>query len=153
MALSRKPLLNLECFSDTLRMGRAWISYLMLPMHWPTTLIRTRNSGSCSSVCSEGMLYVPLPPSLSLQLICLIQVLLQPSYILEPDCSSHGNQIRDSGCKFYDGKYKAHFDNLFSSIGDWFGAMGKGPTNKRFGEDWARLTKDLFFNSKRCLKF
>jgi hypothetical protein len=28
---------------------------------------------------------------------------------------------------------------LFSSIGDWFGAMGEGPTNKRFGEDWARL--------------
>jgi hypothetical protein len=31
--------------------------------------------------------------------------------------------------------------------------MGEGPTNKRFGEDWARLMKDLLFDSKGCLKF
>jgi Family of unknown function (DUF5923)/Hsp70 protein len=42
---------------------------------------------------------------------------------------------------------------LFSSVGDWFKAMGEDPTNKRFGEDWARLTKDLLFDSKGSLKF
>jgi hypothetical protein len=71
-----------------------------------------------------------------------MQVLLQAGYVLEPDCNTRGNQIRDSARQFYDGKYKSHFDNLFS-VGDWFKAMGDDPTNKRFGEDWARLTRDL----------
>jgi hypothetical protein len=31
--------------------------------------------------------------------------------------------------------------------------MGEDPTNKRFGEDWARLTKDLLFDSEGSLKF
>jgi hypothetical protein len=76
----------------------------------------------------------------------LSQVLLQAGYVLEPDCNTRGNHIRDSGRQFYDGKYKKHFDNLFSSVGDWFKAMGEDPTNKRFGEDWARLTKYLLFD-------
>jgi Family of unknown function (DUF5923)/Hsp70 protein len=85
--------------------------------------------------------------------LSLSQVLLQAGYVLEPDCNTRGNQIRDSGRQFYDGKYKKHFDNLFSSVGDWFKAMGEDPTNKHFGEDWARLTKDLLFDSKGSLKF
>jgi len=31
--------------------------------------------------------------------------------------------------------------------------MGEDPLNKRFGEDWARLTKDLLFDSEGSLKF
>lgn len=31
--------------------------------------------------------------------------------------------------------------------------MGDDPLNKHFGEDWARLTKDLMFNSEGSLKF
>jgi Family of unknown function (DUF5923) len=31
--------------------------------------------------------------------------------------------------------------------------MGEDPTKKRFGEDWARLMKDLLFDSERSLKF
>jgi hypothetical protein len=31
--------------------------------------------------------------------------------------------------------------------------MGDDPLNKRFGEDWARLTKDLLFDSEGSLKF
>jgi hypothetical protein len=42
---------------------------------------------------------------------------------------------------------------LFSSVEDWFKAMGEHPTNKRFGEDWARLTKDLLFDSEGSFKF
>jgi hypothetical protein len=81
--------------------------------------------------------------------ICLrtpSQVLLQAGYVLEPDYNTRGNHIRDSGRQFYDGKYKKHIDNLFSSVGVWFKAMGKDPTNKPFGEDWARLTKYLLFD-------
>lgn len=31
--------------------------------------------------------------------------------------------------------------------------MGDDPLNKRFGQDWARLTKDLLFDSEGSLKF
>jgi hypothetical protein len=31
--------------------------------------------------------------------------------------------------------------------------MGKDPTNKCFGEDWAMLTKDLLFDNEGSLKF
>jgi hypothetical protein len=68
-------------------------------------------------------------------------------------CNNRGNQIRDSGRQFYDRKCKKHFDNLFSSVGDWFKAMGENPTNRRFGEDWAKLTKDFLFDSEGSLKF
>jgi hypothetical protein len=86
-------------------------------------------------------------------LCTLLQVLLQEGYVLEPNCNNGGNQIHNSGCQFYDGKYKKHFDNLFSSVSDWFKAMGEDPTNKCFGEDWVRLTKDLLFDSEGSLKF
>ncbi|KIM39008.1 hypothetical protein M413DRAFT_447366 [Hebeloma cylindrosporum] len=81
------------------------------------------------------------------------KVLLEPGYILEPDCNTQANQLRERGRGFYDEKYKSHFDNLFNSVGDWFKAMGQDPTNKRFGEDWARLTKDLLFDSEGSLTF
>jgi len=59
--------------------------------------------------------------------IYALQVLLEPGYVLEPDCDIQANLLRDSGRKFYDDKYKAHFDNLFKSVGDWFKAMGDDP--------------------------
>ena len=31
--------------------------------------------------------------------------------------------------------------------------MGEDPLNARFGQDWARLTKDLLFDSEGSLKF
>jgi hypothetical protein len=31
--------------------------------------------------------------------------------------------------------------------------MGEDSLNKRFGEDWARLTKDILFDSEGSLKF
>ncbi|KAI0296913.1 hypothetical protein B0F90DRAFT_1953317 [Multifurca ochricompacta] len=81
------------------------------------------------------------------------KVLLEPGYVLESKCNSDGREIRDSGRCFYDEKYKAHFDRLFDSIGTWFSAMGEDPLNKRFGDDWARLTRDLLFDSEGSLKF
>jgi hypothetical protein len=81
------------------------------------------------------------------------KVLLQPGYVLEPQCNTEGREIRENGRSFYDEKYRDHFDNLFRTVGDWFKEMGEDPLNKRFGEDWARLTKDLLFDSEGSLKF
>ena len=74
------------------------------------------------------------------------KVLLQAGYILEPDCNTHGNHIRDSSRQFCDGKYKRYFDNLLE-------IDSEDPTNKRFGKDWTSLTKDLLFDSEGSLKF
>ena len=41
------------------------------------------------------------------------KVLLQPGYVLEPQCDTEGNGVRENGRKFYDDKYKDHFDYLF----------------------------------------
>ncbi|KAG2135159.1 hypothetical protein DEU56DRAFT_401150 [Suillus clintonianus] len=81
------------------------------------------------------------------------KVLLEAGFLLEDDCNREGNEILDSGRQFWDHKYKEHFDNLFDAIGKWFSAMGEDPLNKRFGEDWARLTRDLLFDSEGSLKF
>ncbi|KAG2072936.1 hypothetical protein BDR04DRAFT_1095721 [Suillus decipiens] len=81
------------------------------------------------------------------------KVLLEAGFVLENDCNREGNQILESGRHFWDEKYKEHFDNLFNAIGKWFAAMGEDPLNKRFGEDWARLTRDLLFDSEGSLKF
>ncbi|PFH46331.1 hypothetical protein AMATHDRAFT_70122 [Amanita thiersii Skay4041] len=81
------------------------------------------------------------------------KVLLEPGFILDDESNRQANQLRDSGRKYYDGTYKDHMDNLFDSIGTWFKAMGQDPLNKRFGEDWARLTKDLLFDSEGSLAF
>lgn len=73
--------------------------------------------------------------------------------MLEPQCNSTGHHLKESGRQFYDVKYKDHFDNLFSSIGDWFKAMGDDSLNARFADDWGRLTKDLLFDAEGSLKF
>lgn len=79
--------------------------------------------------------------------------LLEPGYVLQPICNTEGSKLRDSGRVFYDEKYKDHFDAVFNSIGTFFSAMGEDPLNARFGQDWARLTKDLLFDSEGALKF
>ncbi|KII83317.1 hypothetical protein PLICRDRAFT_180576 [Plicaturopsis crispa FD-325 SS-3] len=81
------------------------------------------------------------------------RVLLDAGFVLEPQCNSQGRDLRESGRQFYEGTYKAHFDNLFESVGAWFGAMGEDKLNRRFGEDWARLTRDLLFDAEGSLKF
>ncbi len=73
--------------------------------------------------------------------------------MLEPQCNDQANRLREEGRRFYDDKYKGHFDNLITRTGDWFRAMGDDPLNKRVGEDWARLTHDLLFDSDGSLKW
>ncbi|KAG6809329.1 hypothetical protein H0H92_000666 [Tricholoma furcatifolium] len=81
------------------------------------------------------------------------QALLEPGYVLDDACNHRANELRESGRRFYDGKYKGHFDRLFDSTGAWFSAMGEDPINKQFGEDWAVLTRDLLFDSEGNLQF
>src|SRR5215472_2410362 len=83
----------------------------------------------------------------------LHQVLLEPGYVIEPVCNNRGNELKEAGRKFFDDKYRSHFVNLFSTIGNWFRAMGDDPLNKCFGEDWGRLTRDLLFDNEGSLKF
>ena len=87
-------------------------------------------------------------------LLCInFKCLLEPGYVLNDDCSAEGSRLRDSGREFYDGKYKSHFDAVFTSIGDFFTAMADDPLNARFGQDWARLTRDLLFDNEGSLKY
>ncbi|KAG8738026.1 hypothetical protein FRC10_007389 [Ceratobasidium sp. 414] len=81
------------------------------------------------------------------------RVLLEPGYVLQPQCNSRGDEVREEGRSFFDEKYKGHKDNLFDSIQTFFTAMGDDPLNKRFGEDWKRLTRDLLFDVNGNLTF
>ena len=51
---------------------------------------------------------------------------------MEPQCNTKGNELLERGRGFYDGKYKAHFDNLLGSLTDWFTAFGDDPLNQRY---------------------
>lgn len=81
------------------------------------------------------------------------RVLLEPGYILDDDSTREGRQLRHDGKRFFDHKYKGHFDNFSNQIQRFFMAMGDDPLNQRFGEDWKRLVKDLLFNSEGNLEF
>lgn len=83
----------------------------------------------------------------------LRKVLLEPGYVLDPKCNPEGREVRESGRRFYDEKYKSHFDHLFDSIGTWFKAVGEDPLVKRFSDDWARFTHALLFDNEGSLKF
>ena len=83
-----------------------------------------------------------------------LQLLLEDGYVLEDDCRSReGKEIRESGRKFWDEKYRTHFDNAFNSIGDWFSAMGRDSLNERFEWEWEKLKRDSFFDNEGSLKF
>ncbi|KAI0737543.1 hypothetical protein C8Q80DRAFT_1276300 [Daedaleopsis nitida] len=81
------------------------------------------------------------------------EVLLQPGYVLDDQANDRARQLKDSGREFYDGKYKGHFDNLFNSVGEWFRAWSEDPLNKRIGNNFAQLTKDLLFDGDGNLQF
>ncbi|RDX45619.1 hypothetical protein OH76DRAFT_1558936 [Lentinus brumalis] len=81
------------------------------------------------------------------------EVLLEPGYVLDDQCSERGNQLRESGRQFYDEKYKGHFDNLTNSVSAWFGAWAEDPLNKQVGNNFAQLTKDLLLDGDGNLKF
>lgn len=75
-------------------------------------------------------------------------MLLRAGCACEPYCNNCNNDIHNSGCQFYNDKYKNYLNNVFSAVGDWFKAMSKDSTNVHFREDWVRLMKDLLFDSE-----
>ncbi|KZO93654.1 hypothetical protein CALVIDRAFT_539829 [Calocera viscosa TUFC12733] len=81
------------------------------------------------------------------------RTLLQPGYVLQPQYNDEGRALIDDGKGFFDNKYKSHKDNLFDQIQAWFVAFGDDRLNKRFGEDWSRLTKDILFDDEGNLQF
>ena len=60
------------------------------------------------------------------------RTLLEPGFILEPQCNNEANRLREDGRQFYDGKYKNHFDDVFSSFANFGRAMGEDPLNARY---------------------
>ncbi|KAG8905215.1 hypothetical protein FRB99_000484 [Tulasnella sp. 403] len=81
------------------------------------------------------------------------KTLLEPGYVLSPQCSNRANELIDTGGAFFDDKYKVHKDNLFDQVSAWFSAWADDPLNQRFSSDWKRLTKDLLFDSDGNLAF
>jgi len=81
------------------------------------------------------------------------KTLLEPGYIISPDCNNQANRLQESGRRFFDDKYAGHKNALFDSVQAWFVAWSDDPLNKRFGTDWKRLTKDLLFAEDGSLSF
>ncbi|KAG8861957.1 hypothetical protein FRB96_002400 [Tulasnella sp. 330] len=81
------------------------------------------------------------------------KTLLEPGYVLSPQCNTRANELIDSGHSFFDQKYKGHLDNVFDAVSTWFSAWANDPLNARFSSDWKRLTKDLLFDSDGNLSF
>jgi hypothetical protein len=71
--------------------------------------------------------------------------LLEPGFIISPQFDNQWNALRDEGSQLFNGRYKDHKDHLFDAISAFFKSFADDPLNKRFGEDWTRLTKHLLF--------
>lgn len=88
------------------------------------------------------------------------RVLQEPGFIMKDEANSQARQLTESGKKFFvaaegrdQGKYVPHKDRLFEEVQTFFTGMGEDPLNKKFGEDWKRLTKDLFLDSEGNTQF
>ncbi|KAF8326038.1 uncharacterized protein EI90DRAFT_2930862 [Cantharellus anzutake] len=81
------------------------------------------------------------------------KTLLEPGFVLAPQCNTEANKLRERGRAFFEAKYKGHKDALFDAIQAWFVAWGDDRLNKRFGNDWKRLTRDLLFSEEGNLTF
>lgn len=82
----------------------------------------------------------------------LRRVLQEPGYVMKESCDQAGREINESGRKFWNHKYADHRQNLFDEIEKFFTSYADDPLNIRFGQNWKKLTKDLFLNSEGSLK-
>lgn len=73
------------------------------------------------------------------------KALLEPGSILSPQFDQQSNQLQKEGHAFFDEKYKGHKDNLINSISTFAKSFAEDPLNKRFGQNWNALTRDLLF--------
>jgi len=81
------------------------------------------------------------------------KVLLQVGYITEDASNTRARELRDTGRMFYNDKYKNHFDALSDAMAGWFKSLAEDPLNKALAQDFARLTRDLLFDSEGNLQF
>jgi hypothetical protein len=72
---------------------------------------------------------------------------------MSPAFNNEGQRLQDTGHQFFDERYRGHKDNLFDQIQVWFTAWGEDPLNRRFADDWKRLTKDLLFAEDGSLAY
>lgn len=68
------------------------------------------------------------------------KVLLEPGFVIDSVWNSEGKELRESGRKSHVKRYNVHLDGLFETIVNWLGVMAEGLSDRRFGDDWARLT-------------
>jgi hypothetical protein len=80
------------------------------------------------------------------------KVLLEPGYVIEPDCNNQANHLRENGRQFYDVKYKGHFDNLFNSIGTWFKAFGDDPVCFSHNHHRFLLIYSVIFTAQQAVR-
>ncbi|EFP80265.1 uncharacterized protein PGTG_06221 [Puccinia graminis f. sp. tritici CRL 75-36-700-3] len=78
--------------------------------------------------------------------------LQEPGYVMKESCDQAGREINESGKKFWNHKYANHRQTLFDEIEKFFTSYAEDPLNIRFGQNWKKLTKDLFLNSEGNLK-
>ena len=83
------------------------------------------------------------------------KTLQEPGFIMKDEANTQARQLVESGKKFFvaaegrdQGKYVPHKDALFREVTHFFKGMGEDPLNKKFGEDWKRLSSDLFLDSE-----
>lgn len=81
------------------------------------------------------------------------RVIQEEGYIMQDQCNEDGKQLRESGRKFWDHKYRAHREELFHSIEEFFLAYNEDPLNKQLGVDVKQLVKDLALDGDGNLKY
>ncbi|POW21160.1 hypothetical protein PSHT_02715 [Puccinia striiformis] len=92
--------------------------------------------------------------------------LQEPGYVMKESCDQAGREINESGKKcelgelfacrvleltprlVWNHKYASHRQTLFDEIEKFFTSYAEDPLNIRFGQNWKKLTKDLFLNSE-----
>lgn len=86
--------------------------------------------------------------------------LLEPGYVMKDDADREARQLRDSGKKFFvategrdQGKYKPHVDAIWDELTTFTKGMSEDPLNKKFGDQWQALFKDLIYDQNGSPKF
>lgn len=83
------------------------------------------------------------------------KLVLEPGYVLKEQANTDGDKLgKDARAIFESDKYKGQVkDKLFKEVADFFGAMGEDPLNKKFGDSFNKLFRDLLFDSNGKFTF
>lgn len=88
--------------------------------------------------------------------------LLEPGYVMKDDADAEARVLRKSGKKFFaadetvgnqQGKYKPHVDRIWDELTNITDGMAQDPLNKKFGEQWQTLFRDLIYDEQGNLAF